>query len=229
MKKAVNCLNLTGDGDDIDVLVAVERAFNVKITHTEAERCTTVGQLCELVSTKIGATEQRLLGCPTALAFFRLRGGLRRLGWATRVTRETDLAALLRAHGGRRAYQRLAREAKLKLPDLVLQPESVATIVLTAVSGVALSLWIGSWLPLIGCLILMVLLSYVLPTTIPRDIAELGKYAQNCAAWNYGKLSEDCGGARPGDLWNALVIVVRESSGTGFKGAFSRDTLFFSA
>jgi hypothetical protein len=79
MSKAANCLNLVGDGDDIDVLYAIEKTFGVKLSDAEAVHCETVGQLYDVVSSKLNMPEVRNLRCPTALAFFRLRAALRRL------------------------------------------------------------------------------------------------------------------------------------------------------
>ncbi|MGY8704400.1 hypothetical protein RAD16_01485 [Bradyrhizobium sp. 18BD] len=56
MANAANCLNLVGDGDDADVLRAVEEAFGVKISAPEALRSETVGQLCAIVSSKLDIT-----------------------------------------------------------------------------------------------------------------------------------------------------------------------------
>jgi hypothetical protein len=227
MTKAANCLNLVGDGDDVDVLYAIEEAFGVRISEAEALRCETVGQLFDIVSSKLNIPDVRHLRCPTALAFFRLRAALRRLGHVHRMRTKTDLRTIFRAHGAKRLHVSLSREAALKLPALELHPASTTALALMMACGVAFSLWFGSWLPLLGSAVLAVILGFVLPKTIPQRIASLGDFAADCAVWNYGRLSEQAGGARRGDVWKALTTIVRESTGTSFTGEMNYDTRFF--
>ena len=93
--------------------------------------------------------------------------------------------------------------------------------------GFGLAMWTASWVPFVACATLAIALAFILPRTIAEGIAHFGDFAVDCAAWNYGALSAQCGGVRPRDLWQALTIVVREVSGTGFKGEMNRDTRFF--
>jgi hypothetical protein len=229
MTKAANCLNLVGDGDDVDVVYAVERAFAIKISKAEAARCETVGALFDIVSSKLNVSEARNPGCPTALAFFRLRAALRRLGHVERVTPKTDLRAIFRAHGTRRLYLGLSREADLELPALALHPAGIAGSALVMACGPAFAVWTVSWLPMLGCTILAVILPFLLPKAIPEPIARLGDFAVHCAAWNQAKLAGRIGAACPRDIWKALTIIVREVSGTDFNGEINRDTRFFAA
>jgi hypothetical protein len=46
-------LDLWGDGDDVDVVCDVERAFGIKLTGDEAERTRTVGELYDLIEMNI--------------------------------------------------------------------------------------------------------------------------------------------------------------------------------
>jgi hypothetical protein len=229
MTNAANCLDLVGDGDDVDVLYAVEEAFRVKISNAEALRCETVGQLFDIVSSKLNLSEARDIRCPTALAFFRLRAALRRLGYLERMTPETDLRTIFRAHGARRLHDSLSREADLRLPHLALHAATLPVLAFVMACGVALSLWFGSWLPLIGSAVVAVVLVYLLPRAISQRTARLGDFATHCAAWNYGRLAEQAGGARHLDVWKAITTIVRESSGTGFMGEINYETRFFAA
>lgn len=226
MTSAVDSLNLVGD-DDLELLRAVEEAFGVGISDAEALHCETIGQLFHIVSSKLNLSEARGLGCPTAIAFFRLRAALRRLGHARRASPKTDLRTIFRQHGALRMHIRLARETGLKLPPLELHPTSVTVLTLTVACGVAFSLWVGSDLLLIGSAVLAVISAFMLPKTIPEGAASLGDFAASSAAWNYGRLSAQAGGARSGDVWKALTIVIRESVGSDFKVEMNSDTRFF--
>ena len=226
MTNASNCLNLVGDGDEGDLRFAIEQAFAVRISDEEAIRCETVGDLFDIVSAKLMASRPRSRGCPTAIAFFRLRGALRRLGYLERLTPKSDLRAVSCAQGTRHFQHSLSRESGLKLPELEFQSSSIAAMAIIMAFGAAFAIWIGSGLPLLGCTVLAVVLGFVLPKSIPAEIANLGDYAANCAAWNYGRLSEQTG-VRPGDAWKALAVVVRDSTGSGLEVEMNRDTRFF--
>ncbi|MCG7508333.1 hypothetical protein [Mesorhizobium retamae] len=49
-----NSLGLWGDGDEIEMIEAVERAFAIRFENAEAEQLVTMGQLFDLVKSKIG-------------------------------------------------------------------------------------------------------------------------------------------------------------------------------
>jgi|ERR1700737_4707724 len=227
MTQDANCLNLVGDGDDVDARRAVEQAFAVKLSDSEAQRCETVGQLFDLVLSKLNVSEKRNIGCPTAVAFFRLRAALRRLGCEQRLTHKTDLRAIFQVHGAKRLHLSLAREVDLDLPGLVLRSTSFAGLMLIMACGAALAVWATSWFPMLACTVLAVALSFVLPRTVPEETANFGDFTLNCAAWNYGKLSKRLGGARPRDVWEALTTVIRESTGTSSMGEMNYNTRFF--
>jgi hypothetical protein len=227
MMNASNCLNLVGDGDELDVLSGVQKAFGVEISNAEARRCETVGMLFDVICSKLKMSDARHLGCPTSLAFFRLRAALRRRGYTQRITPDLDLRAGFHARGVRRMHASLAREVGLDLPGLQLHSASAAVLVLVWACGFPLAVWTASWVPLLACTILTIMLGLVLPRTLPDGIAKLGDFAVSCAAWNYGRLAEQCGGARPCGAWKAFTIVVRESSGTGFEGEMNYDTRLF--
>ncbi|MBY6242857.1 hypothetical protein [Methylosinus sp. Sm6] len=226
MTKAINCLNLDGD-DDVELLRAVEEAFGVKISDAEALRCETIGELFHIVSSKLNLSDARGLGCPTALAFVRLRAALRRLGHARHASSKTDLRIVFREHGATRLHDDLSRETGLKLPPLVLHPASAMVLTLIVACGVAFSLWAGSGLPLLGSAIIAVISAFILPKTIPEGTDSLGDFAASSAAWNYGTLSMQAGGARPRDIWKALTIVIQQSTGSNFKHELNSDTRFF--
>jgi hypothetical protein len=94
-------------------------------------------------------------------------------------------------------------------------------------ASVVLAICLGSWLMLLAGVASTVSVGLLFPRTIPSEISTLGAFAAASVSWNYGALAVGCGGARPDELWKALVDVVRLSSGTGFKGEINRDTRFF--
>ena len=49
----LNTVDLVGDGDDVDLLEAIERAFDLKLTDDEASDLETIGDLYHLVKAKV--------------------------------------------------------------------------------------------------------------------------------------------------------------------------------
>lgn len=229
MGSAGNCLNLVGDGDDVHVVVDVEQAFGVKITDAEAERCETMGQLFDVVWRKIASAREAGLRCPSAVAFYRLRAGLRGCGLEGPITPDFNLAEFFRQRGAERVHSALRMRAGLELPDLVFSFGSRTVLTILLGLGAALSLAAWSLLPLLVAGCLAAGLAFILPRALPRRVASMRDFTLACTAWNYSKLAETCGGARSRDVWNALAFVVRESSGTGYAGPIDRNTRFFPA
>jgi hypothetical protein len=65
-------LGLDDDWEPVDVVIAVEKAFDVKITNAEATTIFQVGELYDLLLQKLkGSGGNRM--CASAMAFYRLR------------------------------------------------------------------------------------------------------------------------------------------------------------
>lgn len=116
MTRPANCLNFDFDLERTELFDCIGEVFRVKLSDVEAARCQTVGELFDVVSSRLNISEARNLPCPTALAFFRLRAALRRLGYEQRMTTRTDLRAIFRKEGIRRLYTRLPREEYARCP-----------------------------------------------------------------------------------------------------------------
>jgi hypothetical protein len=89
----VNTLGLVGDLDDVELVELVERAFDITFSPREMEQILTVGEFYDLLLTKIppnGADRQ----CASAMAFYRLRSALRRLGYGDGLTGASDMHVL---------------------------------------------------------------------------------------------------------------------------------------
>lgn len=218
MAKAENCFNLVGDGDDVDVIQTTEKVFGIGISSAEASRCETFGQFFEVVSSKLNTTGVPTRGCPTALAFFRVRATLRHLGHTQRLTPQTDMRKVFNAYGSERLQRDLSRELDLSLPGLELRPASMAVLIIVLAPGAAAAIWLWSWQPLLSGLALPAALALVMPRQLPHHFATLGSYARHCSIWTYGKLARASGRARPQDIWDTLFIVIRDTAPSDFKG-----------
>jgi len=88
-------LGLAGDGDDLDVLVAVERSFGLSFEDKETCSWQTVGDFYEAVLSKLATTA--IQGkCSTSMAFYDVRRFLRSRGSTGAIRPSTKLRDLTR-------------------------------------------------------------------------------------------------------------------------------------
>lgn len=153
-----NTLNLVGDGDDLDVLYASERAFDVRFSDEEAERTRTVGQFYDLILGKYRVAHPRTEACLTQAAFYRLRRALTEMRAHTRIEPATPLAHMSpgsrRVADIRRFWKELGHRSGLALPPLEVPfslPEINLPLVLDesrlgrlACGAVVAGLWLAS-------------------------------------------------------------------------------------
>jgi hypothetical protein len=96
-----NVLPLGGDGDELDLLAAVEKSFGIRFGKAEAEGWQTVGDLYATLLSKVRHVEAGPTPCQTAIAFRRLRHALEKANAAGRIHPRDELTALIRRRGAK--------------------------------------------------------------------------------------------------------------------------------
>jgi hypothetical protein len=86
-------LGLDDDLDSVEVVIAIEKAFDVEISSGEAEAVFNVGQLFELLRGKVHAVDANRK-CASAMALYRIRRALNDLGLAIGRSSSYDLSRL---------------------------------------------------------------------------------------------------------------------------------------
>jgi hypothetical protein len=118
--------------DIVELFLAVEEGFRIHIEDEEAARACTVGDLHELVTSKLrGGASSR---CFTSAAFYRTRCGIvELLGISRREIRPLHEACALFHEGTRRStWRRMQEIVGLKMPPLAYSGSTVT------------SLWLGA-------------------------------------------------------------------------------------
>ena len=111
-----NSLGLNDDLDGVELVIDIEKAFNIKITDDEAEDLRVVGQLYDLLMNKISLNETNRK-CATAMVFYRLRQVIRDLRNSEKLLPSTDLSFI--EHGRtKKNWMHLAHASGLRLPNL---------------------------------------------------------------------------------------------------------------
>ncbi len=140
--------------DVVELVMAVEKEFDVRLPDSALSRMRTVGDLYAAVLSQLGG--ERGTACPTGRSFYHLRRVLTRdFGIARAVIRPAaPIAAVLPAVGRRAAWDRLAVAlGGVRLPALDPLPFvsdyspiaglAAASVVLVLMSAAKVSLWIG--------------------------------------------------------------------------------------
>jgi acyl carrier protein len=91
-----NTLGLDDDLDPVEVVQLLERVFDIEVSQEEADRISTVGDFYEVLLRKIPPDEADRK-CASAVAFYRIRAALRRLGHGDRLTPASGMHVLERA------------------------------------------------------------------------------------------------------------------------------------
>ncbi|HMN73035.1 MAG TPA: acyl carrier protein [Rhodoblastus sp.] len=221
-------LNLTGDGDDVDLLFDIEKSFCIKLSDIEAKSCVTFGDLFDVVASKVPVSASGNIGYAFQAVFLRLRSGLRQIGFDERISLETDVRPFLRQRGARHIWPQLENAVGLELPRLVRQQALNFVIATTFFGGLIGAALCKSWLGMFLSIACAVAMSIWLPRTIlSKSYSRLETLAACVAISNFGKLAKQRGGARASDIWNALAFIVLESSGADPSAPIGRETTFF--
>ncbi|WP_262689833.1 acyl carrier protein [Kordiimonas aestuarii] len=208
-------IGLGGDGDDVEILEDIEKAFRIKISDEDAAACCTVGDLYELLLTKydLVATERTDYLCASHRAFNEVR---RVIGMLSPVDvkpgmRLSDFG--LPSHGAVRAA--LQRELPVTIPAFAMTRAAVliwlsgffASIVMIAALGLP-------WLWVIFSVIWFVMAPRYLPVRYEGTVGELAK---QIAGLNYGYYLDYGARADAGAVWDGLTAICMEHCGPTLK------------
>ena len=212
----VETLALDGDGDDVDLIRAIERSFGVAFGN-ETSKWFTAGDIYESLLGKVPSGETAGL-CATSMAFYRVRAVLDRLtGNAYRLKPSTRLAGLT-PYPPKRLFSMLSRDLGVRPP----QPQmswrgglGYAAQILGFGFAVAAAFNPGMW-PLVF-LIPAGLIFNVLDEGVYGDMT-LGDLARRLAVGNFARFAELGADTRQSALWSALSGLLAQQTLTDRTG-----------
>lgn len=195
-----SCVARTHMGlDGVELILAIEDGFQIHITDGEASAVTTVGNLHDLVVSRLeGQGSKR---CLTSAAFYRTRRGIiEALGLPREDVRpSTALENILPENVRREQWRRSQDSMSLKLPDLRHPGTSVSTLLaigmmLTIGPGLYAHVGVGglALLSFLGLIMgaLLVKFTPTLATAFPHRAATVGDLAEGCRcgqSWPSGR------------------------------------------
>jgi hypothetical protein len=216
-----NALPLAGDGDEVDLVQAVERAFAIDFSNADLEKCLTVGDLHQLILAATPHAERGDSACLSALAFYRLRSALITQFPAVSIRPSTSILMFTGRFGAARFHRRLNHAVNLDLP----RPSIRLLCLLLALTTIAAPFagyhgwgWSGTLLatPLAG-------LTYLAGSFFSRyDLATIGDLARTVGAMNARRLLPEGATMRTSEVWSVFDAVIRAE--TGWNGRITAET-----
>jgi hypothetical protein len=199
-----------GDGDELDLVDALEASFRLDFTDAETTGWITLGDVHRTLVDRIPATSAPGL-CATSMAFYRLRAVLTALGAQGRIRTSTPLKRLVAVTPKRLAAEVAARLG-VSTPALDISVRgAVGSLFLLA--GICAGIWSATdhaaWPSLVAIPLGLALL-YREPGSYGRR--SVGALAREIAFRNHARFAEQGADTGANSLWRALVELVADNA-----------------
>jgi hypothetical protein len=209
--------------DVVELVMAIEERFEIDIPDDEASNARTVGDLYQLVLTKVAnVPETTPATCLTSAAFYRTRRGLLSTLPLNRreIRPSTPLAPLLPLSQRRRLWKGVQRKIELRLPNLERPWWLRLGLILTGLVAVCAPLgtqrlkalwpWDLVSLSLLGLLLggILIVATPFLAVGFPSSATTVGDLSRVVLAGNQARLSGELKRMSPQDVWEILVAVI---------------------
>ena len=220
-------LNLVGDGDETDLIEALEAAFGITLRREDPADWRTLGDAARTFEALAPP------GCmdDDAWAIQRAFYQIRDAAGIDRVRPSTPLATF--AEPPKRFIRRIRRETGLRMPALLSTQAGKAATCLCVAAFVGLAIgWLFRIWPAIGASVAVAALTLAWLAVFergafPPSIVTVGDLARRAAPLNLGALRRE-GAGRGLAAWDIVAAVAAEESGIEV-GRLSPETLLFPA
>ena len=202
----LHTLGLAGDLDDVDLVQDVERAFGLRLPDEELTRCSTVGDLFELVVRKLPDGFAAADRCATAMCFYRVRRVILNLAPNLTVRPSTPIQAL-RSISVKSLYHAIQREAGLTPPSVYLSGWGGLALILFFALPIGLLVAGQPWWSAVLAAALSLALYRVSPVRLPPAVATIGDLIQVITAHNVAALAAEGARLRPDEAWRAFRTI----------------------
>jgi hypothetical protein len=194
-------LGLAGDLDDVDMLEDVEAAFGFRASDDELARCRTVGDLFELINSRL-PSESPAGNCATAMCFYRLRRAIQpRISISLRP--DTPIEEL-RSLSVRNLHRIIEKECGLRPPPPTLSVWGCISLMLVpALPLGALFMGLGEWIAAASAI--APTMGYRLaPIRHPNSVQTFGDLVRQISSRSIGTLSKQGARLRTPSDWGAF-------------------------
>ncbi len=206
----IKTLGLVGDGDDLDLLEELERAFGVRFTDEETTQWFTVGDIHDALIERMSVRSGAGL-CATAMAFYRINSVLNAAtGVSERRPPSSRLDEIMPA-SPRWFSGRLSKDMAIEGHFFFSTWKCGVGLPALMIGALAfgLCLFMGFWLAAMMSAVLAAVGILMLSTDKGsyRSMT-LGDLARQIASRNFAHFASLGANTRPETLWNALATVI---------------------
>lgn len=224
---APNTLGLDDDLDSVELVIAIERAFDIKVADQDAAQIYSMGDLHDLVMRSLdGAGGEK---CQTSMSFYRVRRFLKLVVGDIDISPSTQLKSLW-TKSPRRLFDQVQRYCDLRLAPLTQTNVTGlgALIVLAALLGLPVLLIARSDASILATAGALLVVGFALTRLDPLAFGEMttvGDLARRTAMQNYGTLARNGGRTSSDTIWEALVEIAQPFSENLSTAQIERDTV----
>ncbi len=206
----IDTIGLAGDGDDVDLIRAIESSFGVQFANDPA-KWLTVGDIYDALLTRIPTSSTARL-CATSMAFYRIRAALMCTAEVRgRVAPATKLAGLT-ALPPKLLFAKLSQEMGVSTLPITLSWWGGAGVaaVLSGIVGAFFALQVHAVWPV---LLLMPVGIAMISTDVGGYYSTtVGDLARTVAIRNVRQFISDGADSRPETLWRALCVLIADET-----------------
>lgn len=214
-------LGLAGDLDDVELIQDVEAAFSIRLADDEIGRCSTVGQLFELIEAHLPKMPSGQ-SCATAMCFYRLRRALQPHS-AIALKPQTSVSALS-AVPVRKLHQIIKTECGLRPPPQYITLWGCLALLLVVTLPFGLFAVGMPWWIALPSAALGIGLYQLAPIQLPGEAETFGDLVRIVSSRSIGALAGQGARLGPKEAWQAFTDVLSDHTQLS-KGEIGPETL----
>lgn len=200
-------LGLAGDLDDVELIQDVEAAFGVRLEDDEIERCSTVGQLFELIKARLPDLPSGQ-SCATAMCFYRLRRALQPHS-VIALKPKTSIGAL-GSLPVRKLHRIIETECGLRPPPQYITFWGCLALLLVVTLPFGLFAVGMPWWSALPSAALGIGLYRLAPIQLPGEVETFGDLVRIVASRSIGALAGQGARLGPEEAWQAFKDVLSD-------------------
>lgn len=214
-------LGLAGDLDDVELIQDIEAAFNIRLADDEISRCSTVGQLFELIEAHLPKMPSGQ-SCATAMCFYRLRRALQPHS-AIALKPKTSISALS-AVPVRKLHQIIETECGLRPPPQYITFWGCLALLLVVTLPFGLFAVGMPWWVALPSAAFGIGLYRRAPIQLPDEVETFGDLVKIVSSRSIGALAGQGARLGPKEAWQAFTDVLSDHTQLS-KGEIGQETL----
>lgn len=202
---------IDGDGDDVEVVIELAKAFGIEIADAEAQEWRTVGDIYAALQQKLNSTEPAK-HCITARAYYKLREVLKTANPDSDIRPSIRIADLPHA-SWRELADSIVSATSYRVPRKIMTWVGMAGVILCFVSLYAfffVGLFYTLWLPMLGLALGVFLVKY--DSGVFAEGETVRSLSKKIAALNFARLRDVTTQPHSRQIWDALTIILAEYS-----------------